>query len=100
PARMLGIEAARHTLQRLVRADLVPGADERSEIRGERVTARVDERRAEAPQLVPVHHVLPRRGEHLVGADVKVERRGGGRTLASAAERNVAADVRLVRRLI
>src|SRR5581483_8897066 len=100
-ARMRRVEAARDLLERVVRSDGEPGPPELLQDRREPASVRIVEHRgAEACQLSRVHHVLPGGDERLAHGEVQVERRGRRRTAAAAVDRDVTADVRLVRRLV
>src|SRR5207244_8123457 len=100
-ARMAGIETPRHALQHVVRPDREAGARELSQDRHELSAPTVVEHRlAKTRQLSRIHHVVAGGDEHLPGAEVHVQRRRRRRSLPHAVDRNVAADVRLVGRLV
>ncbi len=60
----------------------------------------IDDRLTKARQLGAVHHVLTGSDEELLRTDVHVQRRRSRRPLSTAFDGEVAADVRLVRRLV
>src|SRR5213078_803441 len=100
-ARMVRIETPRHPLQHVVRADPEAGPRELPQDRHERSALTiVDDRLAKARELSGIHHVVAGGDEHLRGAEVYVQRRRGGGPPTRAVDRDVAADVRLVGRLV